>query len=288
MLEQCHLRMGVGMSEERPACRFAHSGAGRLGDPGEGQPVARVGDQGAGGERVADLGTVREPERAGDFHRDAGGHERVLNAGDELVDPHEDAQCRRRGAGVEMGPCPRGDPLRLVEFVVGILDHDRVAGGARRPEALVQPAAVGGDERVGCVQDRRRRAVVALQGDDVVLGEVAREGGEVLFAGGTPVGADGLVGVAEDHQVAVLGGKQRDDPILGVVGVLDLVEQHMPPAPTERDPQAAVGFQRHGGVEQKVVEVESGRRALGSLVGDQAGPCGVALVLGPRDGRLPR
>ena len=149
MLEQRHLRMRVGMSEERPARRVAHSGAGRLGDPGEGQPVARVGDQGEGGERVADLGAVTEPERAGDVHRDAGGHERLLDAGGELVDAHEDAQCRRPGAGVEMGPCPRGDPLRLVELVVGILDRDRVAGGPRRPQALVQPPAVGGDERVG-------------------------------------------------------------------------------------------------------------------------------------------
>ena len=68
-----------------------------------------------------------------------------------------------------------------------------------------------------------------------MLGEVAREGGEVLRAGGTAVGADGLVGVAEDHQVAVLGGQQRDDPVLRGVGVLDLVEQHV----RQRRPSAA-------------------------------------------------
>ena len=64
----------------------------------EGQPVARVGDQGEGGEGVADLGAVTEPERAGDVHRDAGGHERLLDAGGELVDAHEHAQLPTAGA----------------------------------------------------------------------------------------------------------------------------------------------------------------------------------------------
>ena len=149
--------MGVGVGEERPARRLADPGAGRLGDAGEGQPVARVGDQGEGGERVADLGAVTEPERAGDVHRDAGGHERLLDAGGELVDAHEHAQLRRRAAVVEVGARPRRDPLRLVELVVAVLDRDRVTGGPSRPQALVDATAVGGDERVG------RRRMVAVE-----------------------------------------------------------------------------------------------------------------------------
>ena len=288
MLEQRALRMGVGVGEERPARRLAHSGAGRLGDPGEGQPVARVGDQGEGGQCVADLGAVTEPERAGDVHRDAGGHQRLLDAGGELVDAHEDAQRRRRAAGVEVDPGPGGDPLRLVELVVGVLDRDRVAGGPGRPQALVQPAAVDGDERVGRRQDGGRRAVVALQGDDLVLGEVAREGGEVLRAGGPAVGADRLVGVAEDHQVAVLLGQQGDDPVLRGVGVLDLVEQQVAPASAQRGPQREVGLERHGGVQQQVVEVEGRGGALGVLVGHQPRPGGWAVILGRAAGGLPR
>ena len=80
------------------------------------------------------------------------------------------------------------------------------------------------DDRVGGREDRLGRAVVLLELDHLRLGEVALEVEDVADVG-VAEAVDRLVLVADDHQVAVLGGEQLQQPVLGVVGVLVLVDE---------------------------------------------------------------
>ncbi len=66
-------------------------------------------------------------------------------------------------------------------------------------------------------------AVVLLQLDGLAVGKVLLEVEDVGDVGATPA-VNGLVVVAHDHEVLVLGGQQVGDLVLDVVGVLILVD----------------------------------------------------------------
>jgi len=120
--------------------------------------------------------------------------------------------------------------------------------------------------------------------------------------GAEPV--DGLVGVADHRDVAVLCGQQADDLVLGEVGVLVLVDEHVAKAlPVVLEHVGARPEEPHG-VGEQVVEVHRVGRSQALLVaGEQhRDPCAVGvcraeavgrerrgvleLGLGPRDGSL--
>ena len=118
----------------------------------------------------------------------------------------------------------RADPRGLVALVLGVVAHDAVAGAELAPQVLVLAAGVVGDDRVGRVEDGLGAAVVLVEHDrgDVVerlleLGDVAQVGAaEAVHA---------LVVIADDGDLAVLGGEQQGDLVLRHVGVLVLVDQ---------------------------------------------------------------
>jgi len=117
-----------------------------------------------------------------------------------------------------------GHELRLGALVVHLHDLDRDTPAARRPQVLAFALAVVGDDRVGDVEDRLRRAVVLLQTDHLGVGIVALELKDVADVGAAPR-VDGLVVVADHGQVAVLGGEEVGEAVLGVVRVLVLVDE---------------------------------------------------------------
>ena len=82
------------------------------------------------------------------------------------------------------------------------------------------------DDRVRCIEDRLRRAVVLLERDDLRVRPVAFEVEQVLDRG-SPERVDALVHVADDEDVAPLPGEQGRPPRLRVVRVLELVDQHV-------------------------------------------------------------
>ena len=61
--------------------------------------------------------------------------------------------------------------------------------------------------------------------------------------------------VADDHQVAVLAGEQLQPPVLGVVGVLVLVDEHVPEAVGVALADLGEQFQHVDRPDQQVVEV---------------------------------
>ena len=74
------------------------------------------------------------------------------------------------------------------------------------------------------IEDVLRRAVVLLEQDDARAREVALEVEDVADVGGAPR-VDRLVGVADDADVAVAGGEQLRQLVLGDVRVLELVDE---------------------------------------------------------------
>ena len=110
-------------------------------------------------------------------------------------------------------------------MLVGELgEPHRLAAGDFGPELLRPPFAIALDHRVGGGEDRLGRAVVLLELDHLGLGEVTLEVEDVADVG-VAEAVDRLVLVADDHQVAVLFGEQLQQPVLGVVGVLVLVDE---------------------------------------------------------------
>ena len=76
------------------------------------------------------------------------------------------------------------------------------------PELLVLRVAVVRDHGDGACEDRLRRAVVALERDDLGRGEVVLEVEDVADLGAAPA-VDRLVVVADDAEVAALAGAAR-------------------------------------------------------------------------------
>ena len=130
------------------------------------------------------------------------------------------------------------------DFVIATDQVDRFALAAGGPQHLVDALAVVGDQGVGGLQDRGGGAVVLLQlhhrGRGFIGGPIAEilleahQNGEIRC----PEAVDALVGVA-DHKhrafapafkflgVLAIGDQQLDQVVLGAVGVLVFVHEHV-------------------------------------------------------------
>ena len=146
------------------------------------------------------------------------------------------------------------DPRGLVAFVLGAVAPDRPAGVADGEELLGLATDVVGDDRVGRVEDRLGGAEVLLEHDRGHVGERPLELQDVADVGAAPA-VDRLVRVADDGDIAVGLAEQLDDLVLGVVGVLELVDEDVPEARLVGLAHVGVGLQQVGGDHEQVVEV---------------------------------
>ena len=112
-----------------------------------------------------------------------------------------------------------------------------------------------GDEHRGGADDVAAGAVVAFEVDDGVLGEVLGELPDVPDVGAAPA-VDGLVRVSDDAHVAVFAAEQAGQLVLGVVGVLVLVDEDVPVAGGVLLADPVVLAEQRDGLQQQVVEVE--------------------------------
>ena len=167
------------------------------------------------------------------------------------------------------------DPAGLVVLGVGDVagDGGAVAGGG--PQVLLTPAAVAGDDGVGGREDVLGGAVVLLQQDGARRRVVLLELLDVAD-GGAAEGVDGLVGVADDGELARGQGRPRPggagaadelahEDVLGMVGVLVLVDQDVAEAAPVHLSHGRPGLEQGDGAHDDVVEVQGvgGAQALG-------------------------
>ena len=108
---------------------------------------------------------------------------------------------------------------------------------------------------VGCPEDALGAAEVLGELDDAGAGVVALEVEDVADVRAAPA-VDRLVGVADDAEVGEVDRHAAGDAVLGLVGVLVLVDEDVAEAGVEFGAQLAVVAHREGGHQQQVVEVE--------------------------------
>ncbi len=246
-----HLR---GVRREAVERRRPDAAPGLVHDPAQRDLVGRVVDHLEIGDRVLDLGPLVEPRPADDPVADALAHEHVLEHARLGVHPVEDGDVSRAGALLERpGDLPRDEP-GLGVLVVGLDHAHRQAPAEVGPQLLRPPVGVAGDHGVGGIEDRLGRAVVLLEGDDPGAGEIMLELGDVADVGAAE-GVDRLVGVADHGDVAVLGRQDGQQPELGMVRVLVLVDHDVAEALLPRRAGLLVGLEQEHGLEDHVVEV---------------------------------
>jgi hypothetical protein len=157
-----------------------------------------------------------------------------------------------------------GDEARFFVLVPGPVDGRLVALAVLRPEALVLPGLVVGDDVGGDLEDALGRAIVLLERDHPAIRVVLLEVEDVPEVSTSPP-VHRLVGVADDAEVPVLLGQHLDDTVLRPVRVLVLVDQDV--APDRAVPVERLGnrLEQPDDAEQEVVEIDAARRVQDAL-----------------------
>ena len=166
--------------------------------------------------------------------------------------------------GVPQGP---GDARGLGLLVGEAADggHGAVRAGRTQLARMGPPAALG-QHGVGHGQDLGRRPVVVLQADHagrgVTVGQAFEEGG----VGPVP-GVDGLIGITDHAEVEAVAQPGLQQPELGRVDVLELVDEQVPVAPAQAGGELRVLLDGRGAGQEQVVEVDQATLLVVGLVG---------------------
>ncbi len=236
--------------------RVADAALGDVDDPAGRHLVVGIGQHAHEGQDVLDLPPVVELGPAHHLVGDAAELHGELEGQALRVGAVEDGEVAPREVvrGVQAQDLA-GHPVGLVALVLGPVTRDRAAGVPDREELLGLAADVVGDDGVRRIEDRLGGAEVLLQHDRRHVGEGPFELQDVADVRAAPA-VDRLVGVADDADVAVRLAQQLDDLVLGVVRVLELVDEDVPEALLVRGAHVVVGLQQVGRHHEQVVEVQ--------------------------------
>ena len=183
----------------------ADGALGDVDDPAHRHGVVRVHHDLQVGEDVLHFATVVELHAAYDLIGDAELDEQLLDDAALGVRPVEDGDVAQLHAALLERRDLLRDERRLVLLVLRLEEVDELTLAGVGPQPLRLAAGVVGDDGVGGVEDRLGRAVVLLEQDDLGVRVVLLE----------------LVDVAD------VGAPKCVDRLVGVVGVLVLVDQHV-------------------------------------------------------------
>ena len=234
--------------------------------------VIGIGDRAEVGDRIPDLAPLVEAHAPDDGVGQAHPDEDLLQGPGLGVGPVEDGYIRGSHACViDERVDLICDEAGLIVLVVRDIGDDRRTRSGISPQALGPSAAVARDHTVGRIENGLRRPVVLLEEHRLGIGIVALELLDIANRRAAE-GVDGLIGIADHaqlsrrHAVTAVADELADEDVLGVIGVLVLVDEDV----TE---SAAVVLghvreeleQRHGRPDE-VVEVERIGAAQASLV----------------------
>ena len=216
--------------------------------------VGRVHDHLEVSHDVADLGAVEESRATHDLVGHARTQEHIfentrlgvgtIEHGDIVV---------ARALGVQLLDLA-GNPAALVALVARLEGLDLLAIALGRKQALVLALRVMAHHGVGGTQDMTSRAVVLLQLNGLAVFKVLLKVQDIGDVGTTPA-INGLVVVAHDHEVLVLGGQQVGDLVLDVVGVLILVDANVAEALLVLIEHLGAGAQQLERAHEQVIKV---------------------------------
>ena len=150
---------------------------------------------------------------------------------------------------------PPHHPQRLVHLVARAVELDQLAAPAVGPQPLAAPLGVVRHQVAGGVEDGLGRAVVALELAHRRLREPLLELEHVVEIGAAPA-IDALVLVAHRGEVAGGSDQLAHQTELGVVGVLELVDQQMRDPALDASGHLGVGREQSHRHRDQVVEVD--------------------------------
>ena len=255
--------------------------AGDVDDALEGDGVVRVVDEAEEGEEVFDFAAGVEAGAADDAVGDAAAEEGFFDDAGLGVGAIHDGDVA--GAPVvegDLGFDFAGDEVGFVGFGVALVDDGADAFVVLGPKLFVDAFGGAIDDGIGDTEDGFGGAVVLFEADGGGLGEVAFEVEDVADVGGAP-GVDGLVGVADDGEVAAAGGPGAREVVLDDVGVLEFVDEDVAEASLVAFGDGGVLVEEVDGAGEEVVEIEGAvvvEDGLVALVG--AGDDFVEVVAG--------
>ena len=144
-------------------------------------------------------------------------------------------------------------------FIVRNIAGDFRASTVIGPEFLFPPAMIVGDHGIGRGEDILGGTIILLQQDCACLGIVSFEFFDIAN-GGTAECIDGLVGVANHAELAGIrsgADKRGDENVLGMVGVLVLINKNVTKTFSIVGGDFGVGGKHPHGFPDEIVEVES-------------------------------
>ena len=250
----------------------------------EGDVVARVQREAQVRERVLDLPPLVEADGADEDVGHAAAAQRLLEHARLSVRAVEDGDVAPLPPLVPEAPDRLGDEVRLLVLVPRAIDRGRLPLDILGPERLLLARDVVGDHRRRRGEDALGRAVVLLEADDLGAGIVLLEIEDVAHVGSPPP-IDRLVRIAHDADVPMLLRERADDPILGAVRVLVLVDQDPLPEPAVPGQHLRHPVEEPDGEQEEVVEVHRPRGGEPLLV---AAVHGRDLLLAGATGQLLR
>ena len=147
------------------------------------------------------------------------------------------------------------DVVCLVRFIHRLIDSDLIAGVVFRPEFLALASLIVGDDGVRRIENRLRRAVVLLEADDLRAAVLLFKR-QNIFNRRAAEFVDGLVVVTHDADVFISARKKRRKPVLKLVRVLILVDEHIAELALVIGSHVLERVQELHGLENDIVKVQ--------------------------------
>ena len=205
-------------------------------------------------QHVLDLRSIKEACSADDAIRDAISFEGIFELvrlgihaiEDRMLTPVCPAPVLRHDLG--------SDILRLVIFIVGHIELDRLASVAVGPEFLALSALVVADHGICCVEDLSCAAIVLLKPDHTAVFVFIFERKNVFNRCAAEF-VNALVVVADNADIAVAAGDKRGEQVLQMVRVLILVNENILEAALPIKARLFIFTQQLDREEQEIVKV---------------------------------
>ncbi|MNU57365.1 hypothetical protein D3C71_464850 [compost metagenome] len=248
---------------------LADATLGRGGRADERGVVIVIGQQAQVRQDVAHFRLVEEALPARDRVRNLQVAQRLLQNARLMVAAVQDGEVLPLRLALEArGRHLHRDGFRLLFFAVHGRHQDGFAHAQIRPQLFFEQLGILLDHLVGGGQDALYGTVVLFQFDQLDVGIVGGQLGQVLDGGAAP-GINGLIVVAHRREHGARPRQQLHQPVLAHVGVLVFVHQQIAHAVLPAGADVLVAGQQLRGDADQVVEVHG-------LIGGQRG--GIAAV----------
>ncbi len=144
--------------------------------------------------------------------------------------------------------------MRFIQLIEGQVIAQRRAPLARRPQILPEPPLIAGDDRVGRIQNRRGGTIILLQPHQMRVRKIPRKMLNMFDFRPAPT-VNRLIVIAHRENPVIRANQQAHPGILQAVGVLKLINQHLPKPALIMRPQGVVIAQQLGRAQQQFREI---------------------------------